>query len=162
MGVGTPEDLIEAVQRGVDMFDCVLPTRNGRHGAVFSRFGTINLANARHRDDPRPLDEESSHEATRTYSRAYLSHLVRVNELLGQMLLSAINLAYYQRAHGRPARSDRARPSGGVLRGDAGGLGARRSAAALSYRDPELAADLIRGGSRFSDKIMLERKYHQA
>jgi queuine tRNA-ribosyltransferase len=96
MGVGTPEDLIEAVLRGIDMFDCVLPTRNGRHGAVFSRFGVINLANARHRDDPRPIDEASTHEATRTYSRAYLSHLVRVNELLGQMLLSAINLAYYQ------------------------------------------------------------------
>jgi queuine tRNA-ribosyltransferase len=96
MGVGMPEDLIEAVGRGIDMFDCVLPTRNGRHGAVFTRFGVINLANARHRDDPRPLDEASQHEPTRTYSRAYLSHLVRVNELLGQMLLSAINLAYYQ------------------------------------------------------------------
>jgi queuine tRNA-ribosyltransferase len=96
MGVGMPEDLIEAVARGMDMFDCVLPTRNGRHGAVFTRFGMLNLANARHRDDPRPLDEASQHEATRTFSRAYLSHLVRVNELLGQMLLSAINLAYYQ------------------------------------------------------------------
>ncbi len=96
MGVGMPEDLIEAVGRGIDMFDCVLPTRNGRHGAVFTRFGVLNLANARHRDDPRPLDEASAHEATRTHSRAYLSHLVRVNELLGQMLLSAINLAYYQ------------------------------------------------------------------
>ena len=96
MGVGTPEDLIEAVARGIDMFDCVLPTRNGRHGAVFTRFGVINLANARHRDDPRPLDAQSSYEPVHTYSRAYLSHLVRVNELLGQMLLSAINLAYYQ------------------------------------------------------------------
>ena len=96
MGVGTPEDLLEAVARGIDMFDCVMPTRNGRHGTVFTRFGTINLANARHRDDPRPLDEECAYGATRTYSRAYLSHLVRVNELLGQMLLSAINLAYYQ------------------------------------------------------------------
>jgi queuine tRNA-ribosyltransferase len=96
MGVGTPEDLIEAVARGIDMFDCVLPTRNGRHGAVFTRFGMLNLANARHRDDPRPLDEASSYEPARSYSRGYLSHLVRVNELLGQMLLSAINLAYYQ------------------------------------------------------------------
>ena len=76
MGVGTPDDLIEAVARGIDMFDCVLPTRNGRHGAVFTRFGMINLDNARHRDDPRPLDEASQHEATRTYSRAYLHHLV--------------------------------------------------------------------------------------
>jgi queuine tRNA-ribosyltransferase len=96
MGVGTPDDLIEAVRRGIDMFDCVMPTRNGRHGAAFTRHGAVNLANARHRDDPRPLDEASSHEATRTYSRAYLHHLVRVNEILGQMLLSAINLAYYQ------------------------------------------------------------------
>jgi queuine tRNA-ribosyltransferase len=96
MGVGTPEDLLEAVARGIDMFDCVMPTRNGRHGAVFTRHGVINLANARHRDDPRPLDEASTYEPTRSYSRAYLSHLVRVNELLGQMLLSAINLAYYQ------------------------------------------------------------------
>jgi queuine tRNA-ribosyltransferase len=95
MGVGTPDDLIEAVARGIDMFDCVLPTRNGRHGAVFTRFGQINLDNARHRDDPRPLDEQSPYETTRTYSRAYLHHLVRVNEMLGPMLLSAINLAYY-------------------------------------------------------------------
>ncbi len=96
MGVGTPEDLMEAVARGIDMFDCVMPTRNGRHGAVFTRFGQINLSNARHRDDPRPLDEQSPYETARAYSRAYLHHLVRVNELLGGMLLSAINLAYYQ------------------------------------------------------------------
>jgi queuine tRNA-ribosyltransferase len=96
MGVGTPDDLVEAVARGIDMFDCVLPTRNGRHGAVFTRFGPINLDNARHREDPRPLDEESPYEPTRTYSRAYLHHLVRVNEMLGAMLLSSINLAYYQ------------------------------------------------------------------
>jgi queuine tRNA-ribosyltransferase len=96
MGVGTPDDLLEAVARGIDMFDCVLPTRNGRHGAVFSRFGQINITNARHRDDPRPLDEQSAYPAARTYSRAYLHHLVRVNEMLGAMLLSAINVAYYQ------------------------------------------------------------------
>ena len=96
MGVGTPRDLLEAVARGIDMFDCVLPTRNGRHGAVFTRLGPVNLDNARHRDDPRPLDEQSPYQATRTYSRAYLHHLVRVNEMLGPMLLSAINLAYYQ------------------------------------------------------------------
>ena len=76
MGVGTPDDLLEAVARGIDMFDCVLPTRNGRHGAVFTRFGPINLKNARHRDDPRPLDEQSPYEPARTYSRAYLHHLV--------------------------------------------------------------------------------------
>ena len=96
MGVGTPDDLIESVSRGLDMFDCVLPTRNGRHGAVFTRFGAINLKNARHAADPRPLDEESPHSAARDYSRAYLHHLVRANEMLGAMLLSAINLSYYQ------------------------------------------------------------------
>src|ERR1043165_3236025 len=96
MGVGTPADLMEAVARGIDMFDCVLPTRNGRHGLAFTRHGAVNLRNARHADDPRPLDEESLHEATRTYSRAYLHHLVRVNEMLGAMLLSEITLAYYQ------------------------------------------------------------------
>jgi queuine tRNA-ribosyltransferase len=96
MGVGTPEDLIEAVARGIDMFDCVLPTRNGRHGLAFTRFGPINLKNARHADDPHPLDAESPCEAARAYSRAYLHHLVKANEMLGQILLSTINLAYYQ------------------------------------------------------------------
>jgi queuine tRNA-ribosyltransferase len=97
MGVGTPEDLLEAVARGVDMFDCVLPTRNGRHGVAFTRFGAINLKNARHADDPRPLDAESAHPAARAYSRAYLHHLVKTNEMLGAILLSTVNLAYYQR-----------------------------------------------------------------
>ena len=96
MGVGTPDDLIEAVKRGIDMFDCVLPTRNGRHGTAFTRFGAINLANARHANDPRPLDEQSAHPAARTYSRAYLHHLTKANEMLGAVLLSTINLAYYQ------------------------------------------------------------------
>ena len=96
MGVGTPEDILEAVARGVDMFDCVLPTRNGRHGVAFTRFGAVNLRNARHGNDPRPLDEQSAYPAARDYSRAYLHHLTRVNEMLGAMLLSAINLAYYQ------------------------------------------------------------------
>src|SRR5262245_52342473 len=96
MGVGTPEDLLEAVARGIDMFDCVLPTRNGRHGMAFSRFGPINLRNARHGDDPRPLDAESRCPAARDYSRAYLHHLTRADETLGAMLLSMINLYYYQ------------------------------------------------------------------
>ncbi len=96
MGVGTPHDILEAVKRGVDMFDCVMPTRNGRHGAAFTRFGSINLANARHADDPRPLDEQSLHPAARSYSRAYLHHLTKANEILGQVLLSTINIAYYQ------------------------------------------------------------------
>jgi queuine tRNA-ribosyltransferase len=96
MGVGTPDDLVEAVARGIDMFDCVMPTRNGRHGLAFTRLGPVNLKNARHAEDPRPLDETSEHPATRTYSRAYLHHLVKANETLGAMLLSAVNLAYYQ------------------------------------------------------------------
>jgi queuine tRNA-ribosyltransferase len=96
MGVGTPLDMLEAVARGIDMFDCVMPTRNGRHGTAFTRFGAINLANARHAADPRPLDEQSVHPAARTYSRAYLHHLVKANEMLGQILLSTVNIAYYQ------------------------------------------------------------------
>ncbi len=96
MGVGTPEDLLESVARGMDMFDCVMPTRNGRHGLAFSRFGPINLKNARHAADPRPLDAESACPAARDYSRAYLHHLMKANEMLGAMLLTAINLAYYQ------------------------------------------------------------------
>ena len=97
MGVGTPEDMIEAIARGIDMFDCVMPTRNGRHGMAFTRFGQINLRNARHADDPRPLDEESPWPSARGYSRAYLHHLVKSGETLGAMLLSEINIAYYQR-----------------------------------------------------------------
>ena len=96
MGVGTPDDLIEAVARGIDMFDCVLPTRNGRHGTAFTRHGPINLANARHANDPRPLDAEAAHPSARDYSRAYLHHLTKANEMLGAILLSTINLAYYQ------------------------------------------------------------------
>src|ERR1700733_3311904 len=96
MGVGTPQDMLEAVARGIDMFDCVMPTRNGRHGMAFTRFGPVNLQNARHADDPRPLDEESAWPATRSYARAYLHHLVKSGETLGAMLLSEINVAYYQ------------------------------------------------------------------
>jgi queuine tRNA-ribosyltransferase len=96
MGVGTPDDIVEAVRRGVDMFDCVMPTRNGRHGVAFTRFGRVNLKNARHADDPKPLDPESDCPAARDYSRAYLHHLVKANEMLGAMLLSLNNLAYYQ------------------------------------------------------------------
>ena len=96
MGVGTPHDILEAVARGIDMFDCVMPTRNGRHGMAFTRLGSINLANARHANDPRPLDDESPHPVARTYSRAYLHHLTKANEMLGAVLLSTINVAYYQ------------------------------------------------------------------
>ena len=96
MGVGTPGDILAAVARGIDMFDCVLPTRNGRHGLAFTRFGPVNLKNARHADDPRPLDEESPCPAARSHSRAYLHHLVKANEMLGAILLTTVNLAYYQ------------------------------------------------------------------
>ena len=96
MGVGTPDDLLQAIARGIDMFDCVLPTRNGRHGLAFTRFGAINLKNARHAEDARPLDAESRCPAARDYSRAYLHHLVKANEALGGMLLSLVNLFYYQ------------------------------------------------------------------
>jgi queuine tRNA-ribosyltransferase len=96
MGVGTPSDILQAIGRGIDMFDCVLPTRNGRHGLAFTRFGPINIKNARHADDPRPLDAESRCPAARDFSRAYLHHLFRSGELLGGTLLSIINLYYYQ------------------------------------------------------------------
>jgi queuine tRNA-ribosyltransferase len=96
MGVGTPVDLVEAVARGIDLFDCVLPTRNGRHGLAFTRFGPLNLKNARHAEDPRPIDAAAACAAARDFSRAYLHHLVRANEMLGAILLTTINLAYYQ------------------------------------------------------------------
>ena len=96
MGVGKPADLVGAVLRGVDMFDCVLPTRSGRTGQAFTRRGTVNLTNARHADDPRPLDETSDCPAARDYCRAYLHHLVRSGEILGAMLLTWNNLWYYQ------------------------------------------------------------------
>jgi queuine tRNA-ribosyltransferase len=96
MGVGTPVDLIEAVARGADMFDCVLPTRSGRHGQAFTWGGKVNLRNARHADDPAPLDPASSCPAARDYSRAYLHHLVKAEEYLAAMLLSWANVAFYQ------------------------------------------------------------------
>jgi queuine tRNA-ribosyltransferase len=96
MGVGTPDDIVESVRRGVDMFDCVMPTRAGRHGLAYSRYGKINLRNARHADDHRPLDEKSNWAPARIYSRAYLHHLVKAEEILGMMLITGINLAYYQ------------------------------------------------------------------
>ncbi|MCP3056331.1 tRNA guanosine(34) transglycosylase Tgt [Aurantimonas marianensis] len=96
MGVGTPDDILRSVARGIDMFDCVMPTRSGRHGLAFTRFGKVNLKNARHAEDTRPLDEASDCPASRDYSRAYLHHLVRSNEALASMLLTWNNLAYYQ------------------------------------------------------------------
>jgi len=96
MGVGTPDDLLKSLARGVDMFDCVMPTRAGRHGMVFTRHGRMNLRNAKYADDPRPIDFASSAPAARDYSRAYWRHLVKSGEILAMMALTAVNIAYYQ------------------------------------------------------------------
>jgi queuine tRNA-ribosyltransferase len=96
MGVGTPADILEAVARGIDMFDCVMPTRSGRHGLAFTWGGRVNLRNARHAEDLRPLDERSACPAARDYSRAYLHHLIKSGEFLGSMLLSWANTWFYQ------------------------------------------------------------------
>ena len=95
MGVGKPADIVGAVLRGIDMFDCVLPTRSGRTAQAFTRRGTVNLRNARHGEDPRPLDEACACAACAQYSRAYLHHLARASEILGSMLLTEHNLRYY-------------------------------------------------------------------
>ncbi|MBH69038.1 MAG: tRNA guanosine(34) transglycosylase Tgt [Rhodospirillaceae bacterium] len=96
MGVGKPHDLVAAVEQGIDMFDCVLPTRSGRTGRAFTRRGEVNIRNARHVKDPRPLDEKCSCPACSEFSRAYLNHLIRAGEILGSMLLTWHNLHYYQ------------------------------------------------------------------
>ena len=96
MGVGKPDDIVGAVKRGVDMMDCVLPSRSGRTGQVFTRHGVVNIKNARHQDDPRPLDENCSCPACRNYSRAYLHHVFRSQEMISGMLLTWHNLQYYQ------------------------------------------------------------------
>ena len=95
MGVGTPEDLVEGVSRGVDMFDCVMPTRNARNGHLFTRFGDLRIRNARYKNDERPIDPSCSCTACRGFSRAYLHHLDRCGEMLGPMLTSIHNLHYY-------------------------------------------------------------------
>ena len=96
MGVGKPDDIVGAVKRGIDMMDCVLPSRSGRTGQVFTRRGVINIKNARHADDPRPLDEACSCPACSSYSRAYLHHVFRSQEIISSMLLTWHNLHYYQ------------------------------------------------------------------
>ena len=96
MGVGTPDDLLQSLMRGVDMFDCVMPTRAGRHGLAYTRHGRMNLKNARFVDDPRPIDETSLAFAGRNFSRSYLRHLTKSGEILGMMALTAINIAYYE------------------------------------------------------------------
>ncbi|MCA3178821.1 MAG: tRNA guanosine(34) transglycosylase Tgt [Burkholderiaceae bacterium] len=95
MGVGTPEDLVAGVAAGVDMFDCVMPTRNARNGWLFTRFGDVKIRNAKHRDDPRPLDPTCACHACRHFSRAYLHHLNRVDEILGAHLSTIHNLHFY-------------------------------------------------------------------
>jgi queuine tRNA-ribosyltransferase len=96
MGVGKPADIVGAVARGIDMFDCVAPTRSGRHGQAWTRAGAVNIKNAQYADDPEPLDRQSACPASRDYSKAYLHHLFRAGEYLGPMLLSWHNLQYYQ------------------------------------------------------------------
>jgi len=96
MGVGKPDDIVGAVARGIDMMDCVLPSRSGRTGQVFTRHGVVNIKNARHMDDPRPLDENCGCPACSNYSRAYLHHVFRAQEMISGMLLTWHNLHYYQ------------------------------------------------------------------
>jgi queuine tRNA-ribosyltransferase len=96
MGVGKPDDSVGAVKRGIDMMDCVLPSRSGRTGQVFTRRGVVNIKNARHQDDPRPLDEACSCPACSNYSRAYLHHVFRSQEIISSMLLTWHNLHYFQ------------------------------------------------------------------
>ena len=96
MGVGKPDDIVGAVERGIDMFDCVLPSRSGRTGQVFTRRGVLNIKNARHQNDPRPLDEDCTCPACRNYSRAYLHHVFRAQEMISGMLLTWHNLHYFQ------------------------------------------------------------------
>ena len=96
MGVGKPDDIVGAVKRGIDMMDCVLPSRSGRTGQAFTRYGVVNIKNARHADDPRPLDETCTCPACSNYSRAYLHHVFRSNEMISGMLLTWHNLHYFQ------------------------------------------------------------------
>jgi len=96
MGVGKPPDLVGAVQRGVDMFDCVLPTRSGRTSQAFTRRGTLNMKNARHIKDSRPMDPDCACYVCKNYSRAYINHLLKCQEMLGPMLITRHNLHYYQ------------------------------------------------------------------
>ena len=117
MGVGTPSDLIGAVRRGIDMFDCVMPTRSGRTGRAYTRGGVINIRNARHAEDNRPLDPDCTCPACRGHSRAYLHHLFKANEMLGPMLLTWHNIQYYQDLM--------AELRAGILAGDLAGTAAR-------------------------------------
>ena len=114
MGVGKPEDIVEAVRRGVDMFDCVLPTRSGRHGQVWTDAGPINIKNARFAEDPEPLDPNLDCPASRDYSKAYLHHLARSGEHLGAILLSWHNVTYFETLMARMRAAIRARAAAGL------------------------------------------------
>ncbi len=129
MGVGKPDDIVGAVQRGVDMFDCVLPSRSGRTGQGWTARGPVNLRNARHKDDPRPLEESCDCPACTSYSRAYLHHVIKSDEIIGSMLLTWHNLRYYQRL----MQGLRASIAGGVLDSFVAGFHAQR---ALGDIDP--------------------------
>ena len=96
MGVGKPEDIIESVLRGIDMFDCVIPTRNARNGFIFTRFGKLNIRNSKHRFDTSPIDEQCGCYTCQNYSRSYLRHLDKCKEMLGAHLNTVHNLYYYQ------------------------------------------------------------------
>ena len=96
MGVGTPEDIVEAVRHGIDMFDCVLPTRNARNGQLFTSKGVINIRNAEYKESNEPIDKDCDNKVSKNYSRAYLNHLHRTNEMLGSMLATYHNICYYQ------------------------------------------------------------------
>ncbi|MBT7445995.1 MAG: tRNA-guanine transglycosylase, partial [Methylococcales bacterium] len=97
MGVGKPEDIVESVSRGIDMFDCVMPTRNARNGHLFTRFGDVRIKNSRYQEDTKPLDETCDCYTCQHYSRAYLRHLFRCGEILGARLNTIHNLRYYQK-----------------------------------------------------------------
>jgi queuine tRNA-ribosyltransferase len=131
MGVGKPDDILGAVERGVDMFDCVIPTRSGRNARAYTSMGEINLRNARHADDPRPLDAATDSPINR-YSRAYLHHLFKADEMLGPMLLTQHNLHYYQ-----------VLMSGIRAAIAAGNLAAHAAALREGWKKGDLAADLI-------------------
>ncbi len=128
MGVGHPEDIVEAVVRGIDLFDCVLPTRMGRHGQIYTWEGRINLKNARFLDDPGPVDPTTPNSPANRFSRAYLAHLLRAEEQLGQRILSVHNLFFYH------ALMRRLREV--VVSGDAAALASLRSAASVATRTP--------------------------
>ena len=123
MGVGKPDDIVGAVERGIDMMDCVLPSRSGRTGQAFTRAGVVNIKNARHADDPRPLDAECGCPACRSYSRAYLHHVFRAGEILSSMLLTWHNLHYFQEL----MQGQREAIAAGRLQGFVQGFHARRA-----------------------------------